>query len=113
MLQIMKVQFISRNSYLFRKGEKGQFAYLIMHGQVSFLTLSINSWHGQIPADNIKKEMDTCQFMRYIDTGSDEMYTVECENVVVTFPKGRLFGEIALLDPNKATRMLSALTKTD
>lgn len=51
--------------------------------------------------------------MRYTDTGSDGMYTVECENTVVTFPKGRLFGEIALLDPNKATRMLSALTKND
>lgn len=41
------------------------------------------------------------------------MYTVECENEVVVFSKGKLFGEIALLDPNKATRMLSALTKTD
>ena len=57
--------------------------------------------------------METCQYMRYTDTGSDGMFTVECENNIVTFPKGKLFGEIALLDPNKATRMLSALTKTD
>ena len=51
--------------------------------------------------------------MRYLDTGSDEMTSVECENVVAEFPKGRLFGEIALLDPSKATRQLSAMTKTD
>lgn len=31
----------------------------------------------------------------------------------MTFPKGRLFGEIALLDPSKATRMLSGMTKVD
>ena len=38
---------------------------------------------------------------------------MEVENVVAEFPKGRLFGEIALLDPTKATRALSAMTKTD
>lgn len=42
--------------------------------------------------------------MRYLDTGSEGMTSVECENVVVEFPKGRLFGEIALLDASKATR---------
>jgi hypothetical protein len=51
--------------------------------------------------------------MRYVDTGSDGVYTVECENVIVTFEKNKLFGEIALLDPTKAVRLLSALTKTD
>ena len=35
------------------------------------------------------------------------------ENVIVEFHKGRLFGEIALTNPDKATRMLSAMTKND
>lgn len=114
MLQIMKVQFIKKNSYLFRKGEKGEFAYLILHGQVSFLTLNMHNWHGQTPRDKkIKEDLETCQYMRYLENGEDGLYSVETETVIVTFEKNRLFGEIALLDSTKATRMLSALTKTD
>lgn len=51
--------------------------------------------------------------MRYLDTGSEGITSVEVENVVAEFDKGRLFGEIALLEPDKATRVLSAMTKTD
>lgn len=51
--------------------------------------------------------------MRYVNTGKEGLNCVETENVVAEFPKGRLFGEIALIDPSKATRVLSAMTKTD
>jgi hypothetical protein len=51
--------------------------------------------------------------MRYVDTGNENLTCVEVENVVVEFPKGRLFGEIALTNPDKATRMLSGMTKND
>lgn len=51
--------------------------------------------------------------MRYTEKGQNGHYSVECENTIVTFNKGKLFGEIALLEPSKATRLLSALTKTD
>ena len=46
--------------------------------------------------------------MRYLDNAH-----VEVENVIVEFPKGRLFGEIALTNPEKATRMLSDMTKNE
>ena len=48
-----------------------------------------------------------------MDSGNDGVNYVEVENVVTEFGKGKLFGEIALLDPTKATRALSAMTKTD
>jgi hypothetical protein len=51
--------------------------------------------------------------MKQIDTGNDGLKCVEVENVVAEFNKGMLFGEIALLKPEKATRVLSAMTKTD
>jgi CRP-like cAMP-binding protein len=41
------------------------------------------------------------------------MTQVETENIITEFQTGKLFGEIALLDPTKATRALSAMTKTD
>jgi hypothetical protein len=61
----------------------------------------------------MKKEIDGAQFMRQINTGSEGLNSFECENIVAEFPKGRLFGEIALIDPNKPIRALSAMTKTD
>lgn len=51
--------------------------------------------------------------MRFVNTGNEGVNCVEVENVVVEFPKGKLFGEIALIDPAKATRVLSAMTKND
>ncbi len=107
------MQFIEKGQYLFRKGDKGDAAYLIMHGKVIFLTLNQITWQGSTPRQNIKKELDGAQFMRHIDTGNEGITCVETENVVAEFPKGKLFGEIALLDPAKATRVLSAMTKTD
>lgn len=83
-----------------------------MHGRVSFLTLSLLTWHGEAPSEPMQKELDQAQFMRYVESGEGAT-TVECENVVAEFERGRLFGEIALLDPDKATRLLSAMTRTD
>jgi hypothetical protein len=51
--------------------------------------------------------------MRYIDTGNEGITCVELEIEVAEFSKNRIFGEIALLEPAKATRVLSAMTKTD
>jgi hypothetical protein len=48
-----------------------------------------------------------------VAAGKQVDLAVEVENIVAEFPKGRLFGEIALLDPTKATRVLSAMTKSD
>lgn len=95
----MRVQYVEKGSYLFRKGERGDNAYLIMHGQVNFLTLSHLNWLGSQPNAGTTKELDTAQIVRYVSDGSDGMTQVECENVVVTFDRGRLFGEIALMDP--------------
>lgn len=55
----MKCVFIEKGQYLFRKGERGDFAYLIMHGKVIFLTLNFISWSGgQGPNPNQQKEID-------------------------------------------------------
>lgn len=51
--------------------------------------------------------------MRYVNSGNEGIMCAETENIVAEFPAGRLFGEIALLDETKATRVLSAMTKTD
>ena len=48
-----------------------------------------------------------------MEVENEGLNCVEVENIIAEFPKGRLFGEIALLDPSKATRVLSAMTKSD
>jgi CRP-like cAMP-binding protein len=98
---------------LFRKGDKGDCAYLIMHGKVLFLTLAQLTWHGKQPNDKLQSEINSAQFVRYLNTGAENVTCVETENIVVEFQTGKLFGEIALLDPSKATRALSAMTKID
>ena len=84
-----------------------------MHGSVIFLTLSQLTWQGLQPQEQTQKELDKAEFVRQVDTCQEGMYCVEVENIVAEFPKGKLFGEIALLDPSKATRVLSSMTKTD
>ena len=51
--------------------------------------------------------------MRSLDQRGHGVNYVEVENVVNEFPKGMLFGEIALINPLKKTRVLSAMTKTN
>lgn len=48
-----------------------------------------------------------------VDNSNENETIIETENVVVEYQTGKLFGEIALLDPKKKIRALSAMTKTD
>lgn len=84
-----------------------------MQGKVQFLKLENLIWHGDYPDMNDEKKLDAADFIRYIDTGSEGITNVDVENIIVEFYKGKLFGELALLDSSKKTRALSAMTKSD
>lgn len=60
-------------------------AYLILHGKVIFLTLQQLNWQGAEPKDNIKRDLDNAQFIRKIETGNENFFSVEVENVVAEF----------------------------
>jgi CRP-like cAMP-binding protein len=46
----MKVMFVGKGQYLFRKGDLGDCAYLILHGNVIFLSLNYVTWRGNNPS---------------------------------------------------------------
>jgi CRP-like cAMP-binding protein len=47
----MKVMFVEKGEYLFKKGDRGTCAYLILHGDVIFLSLNYITWRGTNPSE--------------------------------------------------------------
>ncbi len=80
---------------------------------MSFLKVVEHSWFGKFPNNKTQADINRAEYIRHLDTIDKNITSVEIENIIVTFSKGKLFGEIALLNPDKKVRALSGMTKTD
>ena len=120
------MKFISKGEYLFKKKEKADFAYVVLYGTVIYFDVKVTTFKpGQDPPSPLpekkegKKTIVTEKPKDLTDakrtkTVQDELVVIE-EEIKMPFESGigSLIGEIAMMDPSKASRALSGMAKTD
>ena len=119
---MLTCQYVPKDQAIFNKGDIGDAAYLILHGSVQFLNTRTLDWVGaeesSILNDKIQSEIEQATSVKVAlglknpDTSTFDSLMIETK--VSDFDKGRLFGEIALVDQSKnPKRILSARALTD
>eukprot|EP00347_Sterkiella_histriomuscorum_P013346 403365067 len=138
LVDCFEIKFYQKGEYLFKKGQKADYAYVVLYGQVIFLdvksTTYLKGLEPQTPssqpveqsrfsfivASNFNqatkgknKEITDFNEPRKTKIDQGETILVEEEIKIAETGVGFMIGEIAMMDPLKATRALSGMAKTD
>ncbi|CDW82196.1 UNKNOWN [Stylonychia lemnae] len=135
LIDSLEIRFQSKGEYMFRKGQKADYAYVVLYGNVIFLQVKQQSYlkgsepQSPPPVKSSNPVTNTMQNALKKQVADQKQRTIEQE---LTFPKrtrivngpyimieeeekvwevaeGAIIGEIAMMDPLKATRALSGM----
>jgi len=95
-LNNLKIVSVDQGEYLFRQGDRGDLAYVILLGEVIFMTLNHRKWdheEEELPKE-LKEEVEEAEFVTELKHKNQLLI----EKILACYEKGKLFGEIALID---------------